>query len=129
MTRRTHGIMMAAVLSVLCASAAGCSSTRTAVTPPPEHVIAWNGAVPSQLQPPRVPPSADCVASRLRVVGPGFQFVAGPAGGIAAVALRNVGPGRCRLTGACRARPGRRNRRYRPRRCGSPSGKDSAAWT
>jgi hypothetical protein len=91
--------MMAAVLSVLCASAAGCSSTRAAVTPPPEHVIAWNGAVPSQLQPPRVPTSADCEASRLRVVGPGFQFVAGPAGGIAAVALRNVGPGRCRLTG------------------------------
>ena len=99
MTRRPHCIMMAAVLSVLCASAAGCSSTRAAVTPPPEHVIAWNGAVPGQLQPPQVPPSADCEASRLHVVGPGFQFVAGLAGGSATITLRNVGPGRCRLTG------------------------------
>jgi hypothetical protein len=99
MTRRTHSIMMAAVLSVLCASAAGCSSTRAAATPPPEHVIAWNSAVPSQLQPQQVPPSPDCAASRLRVVGSGFQFIAGAADGTATVALRNVGPGRCRLTG------------------------------
>src|SRR5262249_19130879 len=50
-------------------------------------------------QSPRVPSSADCEAARLRVAGPGFQFVAGAAGGTATVALRNVGPGRCRLTG------------------------------
>jgi hypothetical protein len=99
MTRPTRSITVAAVLSVLCVSAAGCSSTRAAVAPPAEHVIAWNGAVPSQLQPSQVPPSPDCDASRLRVVGPGFQFVAGVVGGSATVALRNVGSGRCRLTG------------------------------
>lgn len=99
MTRRTRGITVAAVLSVLCASAAGCSSTRAATAAPAEHVIAWNGAVPGQLQPPQVPPSPDCDASRLRVVGPGFQFVAGVAGGSATVAFRNVGPGRCHLAG------------------------------
>jgi Protein of unknown function (DUF4232) len=99
MTRPTHSIMVAAVLSVLCASAAGCSSAPAPVTARPEHLIAWDDAVASQLEIPQLPPSPNCAASRLRVAGPGFQFVAGVAGGTAAVALRNIGPGRCRLTG------------------------------
>jgi hypothetical protein len=88
------------MLSLLCAGvAAGCSPSRATVAAPPQHVIAWDDAVPSQLQPPQVPPAPACRASQLRVAGSGFQFVAGLVGGTGAAALRNTGPGRCRLTG------------------------------
>lgn len=100
MRHRAPGVWLAALLSLLCAGViAGCSSSRATVAVPPRHVIAWDDAVPSQLQPPRVPPAPACRAAQLRVTGPGFQFVAGGTGGTGAVALRNTGPGRCGLTG------------------------------
>jgi len=77
----------------------GCSAGRGTVAAPPQHVIAWDDAVPSQLQPPQVPSAPACRAAQLRLAGSGFQFVAGVVGGTGAVALRNTGPGRCRLTG------------------------------
>ncbi|MBV9450267.1 MAG: DUF4232 domain-containing protein [Streptosporangiaceae bacterium] len=100
MTHRTPGIWRAAMLPLLCAGVvAGCSPSRATVAAPSQHVIAWDDAVPSQLQPPQVPPAPACRAAQLSVSGSGFQFVAGVAGGDGAVALRNTGPGRCRLTG------------------------------
>ncbi|HEX6526412.1 MAG TPA: DUF4232 domain-containing protein [Streptosporangiaceae bacterium] len=94
------------MLPLLCAGlVAGCSASRATVAAPPQHVIAWDDAVPSQLQPPQVPPGPACRAAQLRLAGSGFQFVAsavgstGVVGGTGAVALRNTGPGRCRLTG------------------------------
>jgi hypothetical protein len=65
----------------------------------PEPVIAWDGSVPGQLDARQGPPAAPCRASWLRVTGSGFQFVAGVAGGTGAVAVRNTGPGPCRLMG------------------------------
>ncbi len=101
MTRRMAGIRPAAALLALLGTGAvvGCSSTAATAHAPPRHVIAWDGAVPSQLDAQQGALAAPCRASRLRVVGPGFQFVPGAAGGTGAVALRNTGPVPCRLTG------------------------------
>jgi Protein of unknown function (DUF4232) len=100
MTHRAPRIWLAGFLSLLCAGVvAGCSPSQATVAAPHQHVIAWDTAVPSQLQPPRVPPAPACRAAQLRLAGSGFQFVAGVVGGTGAVALRNTGPGRCRLTG------------------------------
>jgi hypothetical protein len=102
MTHRLAGVRSVTTLALLCAvavAAAGCSPTRATAHARAEHVVAWNGAVPGQLESPRVPPAPPCRASRLRVAGPGFQFEPAAVGGIGAVALRNTGPGRCSLTG------------------------------
>jgi uncharacterized protein DUF4232 len=89
----------APVLVLALGAAAGCSPGRVAAPAPPRHVIAWNPAVPSGLQARHVRPSPPCRASRLRVVRPGLAFLPGAAGGTGTVALRNAGPGPCRLTG------------------------------
>lgn len=100
MTWQTASIRLTVALTVLGAGAiAGCSSPPAAHPAPPEHVIAWDAAVPSQLTAPQDRPAAPCRASRLRVTGSGFQFTADAAGGTGSVALRNTGPGPCRLTG------------------------------
>ncbi|MBO0833651.1 MAG: DUF4232 domain-containing protein [Actinobacteria bacterium] len=97
MIRRLAGA--AAVAGATLATAAtlvtGCSVTGT----PIGHVVPWNGAVPSELRARQVRAAAPCRASQLRVVGSGFQFVAGEVGGTGAAALRNIGPGACQLTG------------------------------
>jgi hypothetical protein len=104
MTHRAPRVRLAGMLTLLCAgvvavAVAGCSASRATVAAPPQHVIAWDDAVPSQLQPPPVPAAPACRAAQLRLAGSGFQFVAGVVGGTGAVALRNAGPGRCALTG------------------------------
>ena len=100
MTRRIADIRSVTMLALLGMGAiAGCSSAHATAQARPEHVIAWDGTVPSQLVTRQDPPAAPCRASMLRVVGSGFQFVAGAVGGTGAVALRNIGPGPCRLTG------------------------------
>ena len=100
MTRRKTSIRSVAMVTLLGTCAiAGCSSAQATAHVRPEHVIAWDGTVPSQLAASQVPLAGPCSASRLRVTGSGFQFVAGVSGGTGAVALRNTGPGPCRLTG------------------------------
>jgi hypothetical protein len=100
MTCRIGRLRPVAMLALLAAGGvAGCSSQRAAAQLPPERVIAWDGAVPSQLQPRLGRAAARCRASHLRVTGSGFQFASDAAGGTGAVALRNTGPGSCRLTG------------------------------
>jgi len=92
--------LTAALALLVAAAVAGCSSAHATGAPPlPRHVIAWDGAVPRQLQAQHGPPAARCHASQLRVAGPGFQFVAGVSGGTGAVAVRNTGRLPCRLTG------------------------------
>jgi hypothetical protein len=88
--------MMLVLLGVI--AAAGCSRPSVAHAPA-VRVVAWDDAVPGQVHPRPVPPAAPCRASQLRVAGTGFQFVPGAVGGMGAVALRNTGPGPCRLTG------------------------------
>ncbi|MBO0814698.1 MAG: DUF4232 domain-containing protein [Actinobacteria bacterium] len=100
MTRPAVPARVAPLLALLVAvAAAGCSSAQATPPAPPRHVIAWNGAVPGQLQARQRAPAAACRASHLRVLGSGFHFVAGGAGGTGAVALRNTGHRSCRLTG------------------------------
>jgi hypothetical protein len=78
--------------------ATGCSRPSIAHARP-VRVVAWDDAVPGQIGARPVPPAAPCRASQLRVAGTGFQFVPGVVGGTGAIALRNTGPGPCRLTG------------------------------
>jgi len=92
---------LAAALALIgAAGVAGCSSAHaTGAPPPPRHIIAWDGAVPGQLQAQHGALAAWCRASQLRVADSGFQLVAGVSGGTGAVALRNTGRLPCRLTG------------------------------
>jgi hypothetical protein len=100
MTRPEARSRLAAALVLLVAAAvAGCASAHATGAPPPRHIISWDGAVPRQLQAGHGPPAAWCHASQLRVVGSGFQLVAGASGGTGAVALRNTSRLPCRLTG------------------------------
>lgn len=84
---------------------AGCSSPhhggrpRTTGVEQPVHVIAWDGSVPSILRPRGNAPARPCRAAELRVVGAGFVFSPGVAGGTGSVTLRNAGRVACRLTG------------------------------
>jgi hypothetical protein len=99
-TRTVAVAIPATLLALGMAAIAGCSAGQgTGAAPPPRHIVAWDPAVPSKLAARRVQPAPPCRASRLRVAGPGFQFLPGAAGGTGAVALRNTGAGPCRLTG------------------------------
>jgi Domain of unknown function (DUF4232) len=100
MIHRLARIRPGMALALLCTgAAAGCSAPAAAAHARPEHVIAWNGAVPSQLEARPALPAAPCRASQLRVAGSGLQFVPGVVGGTGVVALRNTGPASCGLTG------------------------------
>lgn len=100
MTRRMASISAVAMLPLLgAAGLAGCSSAQATAPQPAGYVIAWDGAVPSQLAAAQGPPAAPCAASHLRVAGPGLQFAAAASGGIGQVAIRNTGPAPCRLAG------------------------------
>jgi hypothetical protein len=77
---------------------AGCSSAHH---DPGASVrlVPWDGAVPAQLQARTVASAAPCEASRLKIVGSGFEFAPALSGGTGDLTLRNAGPGACRLTG------------------------------
>lgn len=98
MPRPTRGAAPFALICALVVLLAGCSSTHG---DPASKVplVQWDGAVPPQPQAGQVVPASPCRASRLRVVGTGFQFQPAIAGGTGSVTLRNAGPGACRLTG------------------------------
>lgn len=87
---------LSVVLGALVLALAGCSSHD-----PTQDVrlVAWDDAVPAQLQQATVPAAPMCHASRLKVVGAGFQFQPALSGGTGEVTLRNAGPDACRLTG------------------------------
>ena len=82
---------------VLLALLAGCSSAHhTPASKVP--LVAWDGAVPAQLQAHPVTATSPCRAAQLRVVGAGFLFSPTLAGGTGSATVRNNGPHPCRLT-------------------------------
>jgi hypothetical protein len=94
--RRPPGraVVAGALLSVL----AACSSTvRDPAAGMP--LVGWDSAVPVQVRVPVSAPALPCQASRLRIVGGGFDFAPAMSGGSGEVALRNAGPDACRLAG------------------------------
>jgi hypothetical protein len=96
--RRARGRAVHALICAVIVLLAGCSSThREAASEVP--LVPWSGAAPPQLRAGHVVPASPCRASRLRIVGPGFQFQPAIAGGTGTVTLRNAGPGACQLTG------------------------------
>ncbi|HEY3008533.1 MAG TPA: DUF4232 domain-containing protein [Micromonosporaceae bacterium] len=88
------GVLVASLVLVL----VGCSSPHHDSTGG-VRLIPWDGTVPAQLRPATDAPAPPCQASRLKVVGSGFQFTPAISGGTGTVTLRNAGPAACRLTG------------------------------
>ena len=125
-----------ALLAVLAAVSAGCSSEHGARTESKDAspLVAWSDTPVPELEVPPARPARPCRASDLRA-GPGFVFQAAVVGATGTVELRNAGTRPCSLTGRPRVRfvgapraPAQRQVALPPQQPSFPRLRRPAAW-